>query len=69
LFRCRVERAGDIAGREYLCHNKDTLKSSYVATSRAEADCWTAVHISFYLSLPASHAVISNILHPNKVQR
>ena len=58
LFRCRVKGAGDIAGRECLGHYKDPLKSSYVATSRADADCWTAVHISFYLSLPASHAGI-----------
>jgi hypothetical protein len=46
LFRCRVERAGNIARREYLGHYKDTLKSSYIATSRADADCWAAVHDS-----------------------
>jgi hypothetical protein len=46
LFRCRVEGAGDIAGREHFGHYKDTLKSSYIATSRTDADCWTAVHDS-----------------------
>src|SRR5262249_27863567 len=44
LFRRGVEGAGDIAGREYLGHYKDPLKSSYVATCGADADCWTAVH-------------------------
>src|SRR5262249_57117097 len=52
LFRRGVEGAGDIAGREYLGHYKDPLKSSYVATSRADADCWTAVH-NFTLSASA----------------
>jgi hypothetical protein len=44
LFRCRVEGAGDIARPEHLGHYKDTLKSSYIATSRTDADCWAIVH-------------------------
>ena len=44
LFRRRIESAGDVAGPEYFGHYKDPLKSSYVVTSRADADCWAAIH-------------------------
>ena len=44
LLRCRVETACDIAGSEHLGHYKDALKSSHVVATRADAECWTAIH-------------------------
>src|SRR5262249_44953503 len=44
LFCYRIEVAGDIRRREHLGHYKDALKSSYVPTSRTDADCWATIH-------------------------
>jgi hypothetical protein len=44
LFRCRIEAARDVVGAEGLHHYEDTLKSSYVVTSRTDAECWAAIH-------------------------
>jgi len=41
--RARTPRACDIADPEGLHHNKDTLKSSHVVTSRTDAECWAAI--------------------------
>jgi hypothetical protein len=45
LFGRRIEGAGDSGGRKRLRHYKNTLKSSYVVTSRADAESWAVIHV------------------------
>ena len=49
LLGCGIEVAGDVIGREHLGHHEDPLKSSYVAASGTDADCWAIIH-GFILS-------------------
>ena len=67
---CCVERAGDITGRDVpwsLQRFAEVFVRCYESSQCGH--CWTAVHISLYLSSLASHAAIlwcENILHLNK---